>query len=143
MTDYMAHLYKYITQRRSPNRKLLLTWIQYIQERNIPDGECYSESLEFMMNHPYAISKSKTTRRNYSCEINKFNEYVYEQEGWTLPWNKINQHTRGETNITSPPIIRTSPLKEKKRTPEKTSNTETTTNKEYAEFLKKYEELNK
>ena len=143
MADYYKHLYNYAEIiHRSPNRKLLLNWIHYIEEHEIPDGECYNESLDFMMNDPNITSKSKSTRRNYNSEINKFNEYIYEQEGWTLPWNKTQPEQKTETQIQKPqtPPTHLDNTYNKLRKQEHETRKEKT-NPEYEAFLKRYEAL--
>ena len=138
MTNYTQHLYNYAEiKRKTPNRKLLLNWIQYITDNNIPDGECYKHSTNFMLNHPSITGKTKNTKRNYNNEIDKFNEYIYQQEGWPLPW---------EEPITPTETKKQEPNKNKictfqKIRQEQNTTPEQTIDKEYQAFLDKYENL--
>jgi len=144
MTNYEQHLYNYIElQHKSPNRKLLRNWIRYIHENNIPDGTCYSASLDFMMTDPTVKDKTKNTKRNYNSEINKFNEYIYEQEGWTLPWNKELKRRAGKQDkITEPRKPRELLSAYGKRRKEKQdTQREEKKDPEYEAFLEKYRRL--
>ena len=145
MTDYEQHLYNYIElQHKSPNRKLLRNWIRYIHENQIPDGTCYSASLDFMMTDPSVQDKTRNTKRNYNSEINKFNEYIYEQEGWTLPWNKVHKRRETEKKETITQLKNPRELLSaygKRRIEKQDTQREEKKDPEYEAFLEKYRRL--
>jgi len=146
MTDYEQHLYNYIElKHKSPNRKLLRNWIRYIHENQIPDGTCYNASVDFMMTDPSVQDKTRNTKRNYNSEINKFNEYIYEQEGWILPWNELKHGEAGKQDRITEPRKPRELLSAygKRRIEKQDTQREERKDPEYEAFLKRYEALDK
>ena len=131
-TKYKQHLYNYVELlRSSPNRKLLKTWVDYLEEINIKEGECYNKIDEFLQEHPITENKKPSTLQRYEREIRKFTEYIYQMETWKLPRKEEDKQDIKDKHS-------------KHKTMSNTGNESTNTNEideEYKAFLEKYEQI--